>query len=150
MIKQSNILLLLAAVAGSLFSSIAPALAESPDDILIVANLKAPVDKIDIKELKAIYLKKKLYWKIGQDAIPVNSKHGTPLRSEFQKRVLGMEPDTELIYWERQKIQRALSPPPEFPQTQKAVFKLRNSVSYVFRKDYRPNVTKILLVVPGK
>jgi ABC-type phosphate transport system substrate-binding protein len=148
--KQHNILLLVTPVVIALFFKASPSLAQNPDDILVVANLKAPVDKIDVKELKAIYLKKKLYWRAGQDVIPVNSKYGTALRAEFQRRVLGMEPETELIYWERQKIQRALSPPPEFPQTQKAVFKLRNSVSYVFRKDYRPNVTKVLLEIPSK
>lgn len=146
--KHLKILPILNLVILIIICWVAPASADQPDDILVVANLKVPIDKIDIKELRAIYLKKKLYWKMGHDAIPVNSKFGTELRSEFQRRVLGMDPESELIYWERQKIQRALSPPPEFPQTQKAVFKLRNSVSYVFRKDYRANVSKVLLVIP--
>jgi ABC-type phosphate transport system substrate-binding protein len=157
--KYVKILLLFAAFSGAIASRLAPAVAQSPaspptadqggDDVLIVANLKAPVDKIDITELKAIYLKKKLYWSMGEDALPLNSQYGSRLREEFQARVLGMAPEVELKYWERQKIEHAILPPPEFPQPQKAVFKLRNSVSYVFRRDFSPNVTKILLVIPS-
>ncbi|MCU0662286.1 MAG: hypothetical protein MUC50_08165 [Myxococcota bacterium] len=155
--KPVKLLLLLASFSVTTLCHIAPAFAQNPgdatpageseNDILIVANLKAPVDKIDIRELKAIYLKKKLYWSMGQDALPLNSQYGSQLRTEFQIRVLGMAPEVELKYWERQKIEHAILPPPEFPQTQKAVFKLKNSVSYVFRKDYRENVSKILLVI---
>lgn len=145
--KHMNFLLLLTVFAVTTFSRIAPALAENPDDILIVAHLKVPVDTVDVTELKAIYLRKKFYWSMGQDVLPLNAKFGTRLREVFQSRILGMAPEEELRYWERQKIERALSPPPEFATTQKAVFNLKNSVSYVFRKDFKANVNKILLVI---
>lgn len=116
-------------------------------DILVVANLKAPLESIGMQELKAVFLKKKLYTDKGQEIVPINAQQGTSLRTQFQGRALGMEPEEEMKYWERQKILHAILPPADFVQTQKAVFRVRNSIGYVFRRDYKPNVSKILLVI---
>jgi hypothetical protein len=116
-------------------------------DILVVANLKAPLETIGMQELKAVFLKKKLYTDKGQEIVPINAQQGTALRTQFQMRALGMEPEEEMKYWEKQKILHAILPPAEFVQTQKAVLRVRHSIGYIFRKDFRPNVSKILLVI---
>jgi hypothetical protein len=72
------------------------------------------------------------------------------LRGDFRKRVLNMEPAAEQRHWEDSKVKFGQSEPPIFPNTLKAVFKLKGSVSYVYRKDFKADVAKILLVVPSK
>ncbi|MCP4602614.1 MAG: hypothetical protein GY847_19215 [Proteobacteria bacterium] len=122
--------------------------AESPDDILIIANKGVSVNSITIPELKAIFLKQKANWKGGGRVVALNAKENTPLRAAFQKTLLGMSLAKEKSYWQDQKIRTGLSAPPEFGTLLKAVFSLRGSVSYILRKDYREGVVKILLVLP--
>ncbi|MCP4602906.1 MAG: hypothetical protein GY847_20715 [Proteobacteria bacterium] len=122
--------------------------ADSPDDILVIANKGVSVNSITIPELKAIFLKQKAHWKSGGRVVALNAKEGTALRSVFQKTLLGMSLAKEKSYWQDQKIRTGLSAPPEFGNLLKAVFSLRGSVSYILRKDYREGVVKILLVLP--
>ncbi len=122
--------------------------ADNPNDILIVANKGVSADSITIPELKAFYLKQKTRWKGGGRVVAVNAKEGNPLRAAFQKTLLGMSAAKEKSYWQDQKIRTGLTAPPEFGNLLKATFSLRGSVSYVFRKDYREGVVKILLVLP--
>ena len=58
-----------------------------------------------------------------------------------------MTPSEEATYWENQKIRQQLSPPPEMGSILKAVFKLKNSISYAYRKDVAGDVVKVLLVI---
>ncbi len=121
--------------------------AESPDDILVVSNNKAPSNSVSVGELRAFFLKKKSTWKGGRRVIPINAPEGSRLRQEFRRRVLKMEQSIERAYWQEQKIKHGIRPPPEFSHTQKAIFKLGDSVGYVFRSDFKQDVTKVLLVV---
>ena len=121
--------------------------AESQDDILIVANRSLKIDTISKEELKAIFLKKRSLWSTGEKAIPIHSKN-VKLREQFLLNVLNLNIDSEETYWQNEKIRSGDTPPPVIHNTLKAVFKLRGSVSYVYRSQYIENVAKILLVIP--
>ena len=143
--KLLMISLLTFAFAGIFQST---AYAESPDDILIVANKSVPMDSISSAELKAIFLKKKSRWKNGSKTIPINAKDGTLLRKTFVQRLLNMEQTREKSYWQEQKIRKGTLPPATFSNLLKAVFKVNGSVGYVFRSDYKEGVVKVLMVLP--
>ena len=51
-------------------------------------------------------------------------------------------------YWAEAKIMKGMTSPPEFSNVLKAVFKVDFSIGYVFRKDYKEGVVKILRVIP--
>ncbi len=124
--------------------------AESPDDILIVANFSVKIKTVSTAELKAIFLKKKVRWKTGLKAIPIHAKGGTLLKQEFLKRLMNMDEDLERSYWQDQKIRSGTVPPVAFRKALKAVFNIKGSVSYVFRSQYMKGVVKILTVLPAK
>ncbi len=124
--------------------------ADNPNDILIVANKAVPVDEISIGDLRNIFLKKKTQWKMGIKAIPLHTSTDDTLRNAFRKKVLEMDSHQEKDYWKDARIMTATTEPPKFSNLLKAVYKLKNSVAYVYRKDYIKGVVKIILVLPAK
>lgn len=122
--------------------------AESPDDILVIANKGVAADALSVDEIKSLFTRSRGTWKNGGKVIPVHAKEGSDLRKAFRSRVLRMSLEEEQSFWQDQKIRKGLTPPAEFGNPLKAVFSLSGSVSYVFRRDYRDGVAKILLVLP--
>ncbi len=135
-------------VAVSLMLPGSPAVAENPNDILVVANQGVSVDAVSIRDLKAIFLKRRSNWKNGGKVVPIHAKEGSALRNAFVSRVLGMDAVKERAYWQEVMVKSGTRKPPEFSNTLKAVFKLRGGVSYIYRTQYREGVSKILLVIP--
>ena len=80
--------------------------------------------------------------------LPVNARADSAVRHDFSRRVLGMEPVDEDKYWEDLKIKKGVTRPAEFGNPLKAVFSLKNAVGYVYRRDYKAGVAKIVAVVP--
>lgn len=128
--------------------SLSRAQTDHPDDILIVANKGAPIDNLSEADIQAIFLRIRRVMGAGATVVPVNAKEDTHLRKKFRERILQMSSEKEGRYWEDKKISLGLSAPPEFSNPLKAVFKLRNSVGYVFRSEYREGVVKVLAVIP--
>ncbi len=126
------------------------ALADSPNDILIVVNNGVSQNDITIGELKNLFLKEKTNWSSGGKALPLHAPAGSSLRKDFVSRALGMNSNDEKIYWRERKIKTGKVPPVEFSDTLKAVYKLRRSVSYVYRSQFKKGVAKIVLVLPAK
>lgn len=120
---------------------------DQPDDILIIANKNAPIDTISEEDIQAIFLRIRRVIGSGSTVVPVNARRNTPLREEFRKRILQLSPEKEGRYWEDKKISLGLTAPPEFSNPLKAVFKLRNSIGYIFRSEYREGVVKVIAVV---
>lgn len=122
--------------------------AEHPNDILIVVNLASNVSSISIAELKSFFLKQKSRWNDGTKVVPIHTSKGTAVRKAFSRLVLSMTAQDEEIYWQQQRIRKGLNPPPEFKSPLRAVYSLKGSVSYIFRKDYLKGVVKIIRVLP--
>jgi ABC-type phosphate transport system substrate-binding protein len=110
-----------------------PLNAESPGDIVVFVNNDRSTDSISKDELKQMFLKKKTGWPGGGDRIiPINAPENSPLGERFRQTVLAMTDREESSYWRDQQIRQQLSPPVEMSNTPKAVFKLKNAVSYTF------------------
>jgi len=124
--------------------------ADSPDDILVIANKGVSNTTLTTDELRSIFLKQRKNWNGGAKIIPIHAPEGSDLRHHFQKLVLSMAPEEELIYWFAQQARGKGGPPIEFRKTQKAVFKISGSVSYVYRKEFKEGVAKVLIVIPTK
>ncbi len=122
---------------------------ESPNDILIVVHKTVSVNGISQAELKNYFLKKKTTWKAGRRVIPIHAPRGSRVRKEFLRRALSMAEEEERIYWEKRKIQAGATEPVTFQNNLKAVFKIKGSLSYVFRSDYHEGVVKVLLTLPA-
>jgi hypothetical protein len=120
--------------------------AESPNDILIIANKSVNAKSISVDDLMAIFLRKMESFGGGR-VVPINAKPGTTTRKAFQTRVLGMDGTSESGYWEKQKIKSGLTPPVEFAETVRAVFHMKGSIGYCRRSEYREGVVNVLLVL---
>ncbi|MBN2340370.1 MAG: hypothetical protein JXX29_00310 [Deltaproteobacteria bacterium] len=120
--------------------------AERPDDILIIANKSIKTDSISLTDAKRIFLKQKTSLN-GERITPIHAKSNSPLRKQFGEKVLGKSPSEEKSYWEDQKIKSGLRPPAELSNTMRAIFSLKNGISYCYRKDFTPGTAKILLVL---
>jgi hypothetical protein len=126
-----------------------PASSDHPEDILVIVNSGVPTRKASVDEIKEIFLKKRTNWPGGGAAVPINAAEGTALRKQFRQRVLSMSAREERDYWNDKKIKTGVTGPVEFGNTLKAVFKLRNSVSYVYRSHYKEGVARVLMVLPA-
>ena len=131
-------------------TSSAVCVAESPNDILIIANKKVKIDTITPEELKQVFLKKKTSWSNGDRIICINPTSSSAVRKVFREKVLDMSESEEKTYWEKQKVRRQLTMPAEMRSIVKAVFKLSNAISYAYRKDVPNNVVKVLYVISAQ
>lgn len=145
-----SMLLLIGTLTLCLRTSSGDETKESPSDILIVVNKASDTGSVSEEEIKNIFLLRRERWSSGQSVVPINAPAQSPLREAFAKRVLGMRVDEEQTYWHRYKIRNGSNPPPEFPNTLKAVFMLKAGVSYIFRSDFKEGVAKVVLVIPDK
>jgi ABC-type phosphate transport system substrate-binding protein len=123
--------------------------AESPKDILIVANSAAGVNKVSLADVRDMFLKKRTSWPGGAKVVPVNINDGNGLRNDFRAKVLGMTSAQEKAYWQERKIKAGESTPSEFGDTLRAVFKLRGAIGYVYRSQFKEGTAKVLLVIPA-
>ncbi len=139
------------AAIGVIFTTFAAqdALADNPQDILIVAHNSVPQKSITIAELRDLFLKKRTNWQSGGKAQPLHVRAGTPLRDRFRQVVLGLSAREEARYWQDQRIRHGKTEPVEFSNPLKAVYKLRGALSYIYRSDFKEGVAKILLVIPA-
>lgn len=127
-----------------MLSPAATAAKDVSEPILIVANKSVSANKASLDEIKAIFLKKKFTWKTGGKAIAITPS-SPALRAAFAHKVLGMNPTQEKAYWQDFKIKKGTTAPPEFGNNLKAVYKIKGSVSYIFKSQYKEGVVKILL-----
>ncbi len=121
---------------------------ENPMDILVIVNKNVPVNSINETVLRGIFLKVRKDWPGGQAAMPVNAKDET-LRAAFRSRVLQMDASAEKRHWEEVKVKYGQSEPPALSNNLKAVFSLKGSVSYVYRKDFTEGIAKVVMVIPA-
>lgn len=126
----------------------ARALAESPDDILVIVNKAFTLKSVSEGELRDIFLRRKETWSNGLRAVPVHAKNAQ-LREDFSQRLLNMNRAEESLFWQQYQIKTGKSQPASFENTLKAVFKLEGAVSYVYRSQYRHGVANIVFVLPA-
>lgn len=123
--------------------------AESPDDILIIVNKNVPVQDLSREEVRSLFMMLRTSFASSSRAVALNAQSGTPLRDAFRKRVLEMSLKEELRHWQEQKVRSGRGAPAEFSNPLKAVFKIKNSIGYIYRSDFREGVVKIVHVVPA-
>lgn len=143
-----TVFLSIAVLIGAAMSA-DPARAENPNDILVIANLGVKTNSIALDELRDAFLKKRTNWGSGERVVPLNVSDNPKLRDEFRAAVLKMSATEEQRYWQTRKIKEGDSEPAAFGNIQKAVFKLRGAVSYIYRSKYKEGVSKVVLVLPA-
>jgi len=120
----------------------------NPNDLIIVVNKSAKVDRLSIDDVRNYFLMTKTAWPGGEKAVVLNSRD-EKLRETFRTKVLSMTADEEKRFWQDQMIRTGRQAPPEFGNVSKAVYSLKGAIGYIYRKDLNSNVVKAVLEIPA-
>jgi ABC-type phosphate transport system substrate-binding protein len=117
------------------------------EDVVVIANRAAPVDKINADQATQIFMKQVQSWPDGQSIHPIDIKEGTPQRTEFYAKVTGRSLGQLRAYWARQTFTGMGFPPKQANSTDEAVKLVQTTpgaVGYVNRKQVDTSVKVVL------
>ena len=137
---------LLSIVLFVIFTGSSAVNAQDQNDIVVIVNKTSNINSVSINDVKRVFLKEQSVLS-GKKVLPINAKQSSALRNNFRVKVLKMSSFQEAGYWETQKIKAGIRPPAELSNTVKAVFSIKNGISYCYRKDFNPAVSKIVLTL---
>lgn len=121
----------------------------NPNDLIIIVNNQVQTNRLTIEQVRSYFLYDRTSWSAGNRAVPINAKNAA-LRSAFRRKVLGMSASEEDRFWREYMVRTGKKAPPEFSNTMKAVYRLKGGISYVFRKDFKEGVAKVVLTIPSE
>jgi hypothetical protein len=134
--RRRMLLCAVVALCAALGWPLAPRAASQHTEALlvVVVHPSLNVGSLDERELQMIFLRRRLTWNDGTRVLPFNYPAGHPLRVEFDRLVLGFDPEQTARYWIDARI-RAGSEAPRSLGTPalatRVVTQLRGSIAYV-------------------
>ncbi len=85
--------------------------AASPEQLVIVVSKNSKMRTISFQDLKRLYMGDRLSGPNGERLLPLNQPNGSSARTDFEHKVLGMDPDEVGRYWIDRKIRGQSGPP---------------------------------------
>ena len=137
-------LLLLVALASAIGAA-RPGGAEDLTIRLIVHRSRAGT--LSESDVRAIYLKQKLFWDDGKSLVPINREAGSVAREEFSQRLFGRGSRRLAAYWNQRYFEAGEFPPATLASDEAVVrFVSENpeAVGYVTNDDLHPDVAVVL------
>ena len=113
----------------------------SSEEVLVITARKS-AEKLSIKDLRRIYLKRKVLWKDGSKIVPVNLPSTNNLRKAFSHEILGMGHRELVDYWNEQHF-KGVRPPVvlDSEEAVKAFVKeVEGAVGYISSKNREPGL----------
>jgi len=104
----------------------------SAEDIVVVTNVHSTIENLDRETLRAIYLKKRSYWK-SMKLTPINLPPKNKTREVFEQVVIQLSFEKLDSYWMKEHY-RGKRPPYRVNSVQSAlefVKKLKGAIAYV-------------------
>jgi hypothetical protein len=129
------------------------AASQAPLRLVVIVHPALREHELDIDDLRAIFLRKRLQWSGGQHIVPLNQLPDTPGRSAFDATVLGFERSDAARYWVDVRIRSGIHPPRGIAgeTTIAAVVRaLPGSIGYVTPEHLNPGVRVVARVEAGK
>jgi ABC-type phosphate transport system substrate-binding protein len=151
--KTRNSLLagLLLAAATALWNQSSEA---GPDPIVVIVNLQNPIKAVEVGDLRPIFQTTKTSWgNSAGDAMPINLPEDNPVRQEFDKTVLGLDPDRVARYWQDRKIRGGARPPARLSSSGavlKGVASKPGAIGYVKASEANATVKVVGKIADGK
>ena len=99
---------------------VGPPAANETQVLVLVVSREFPAGDISLATLKTAF-RGRIAHVGGKHIIPINHAVGSPLRVEFDRSVLGLEPAAVGRFWVDQKIRDEGSPPKNVPTAELAV-----------------------------
>lgn len=124
------------------------------EPIAVIVNPANPASSLSVGELRPIFQTTKTDWgSSAGDAMPLNLPEDNPLRQEFDKTVLGLDPDRVARYWQDRKIRGGARAPTKVPTTSavlKVVASKAGAVGYVKASEVNASVKVVAKITDGK
>jgi ABC-type phosphate transport system substrate-binding protein len=121
--------------------------------IVVIVNKANPASSLVVSELRPIFQTTKTSWGHGGDAVPFNLPYDNGLRQEFDRVVLGLDPDRVARYWQDRKIRGGARAPKQLASVSAvlaAVAANPGAVGYLNASDANGTVKVVARIVGGK
>jgi ABC-type phosphate transport system substrate-binding protein len=131
----------------------APTSEGGSDVIVVIVNPANPASVLGVNELRPIFQTMKTSWSTGGDAVPVNLPEDNPVRHDFDRTVLGLDPDRVARYWKDRKIRGGARAPIRVSNSGamlKAVAAKPGAVGYVKASEVNASVKVVAKIANGK
>lgn len=123
-------------------------LAAADVPVRVVAHPSRP-QTLTVSEVRAIYLKQKLFWDDGEPIIPINLEAGSRARELFSERVFGRSTGRLAAYWNQRYFEAGEFPPATLA-SQEAVLRFvsenPNAIGYVTQEKPDDSVAVVLVL----
>jgi ABC-type phosphate transport system substrate-binding protein len=125
-----------------------------PDALVVIVNPQNPIKTVEVGDLRPIFQTTKTSWgNSAGDALPINLPEDNPQRQEFDKTVLGLDPDRVARYWQDRKIRGGARPPARLSSTAavlKGVASKPGAVGYLKASEVNATVKVVAKIIDGK
>jgi ABC-type phosphate transport system substrate-binding protein len=125
-----------------------------PDAIVVIVNTQNPIRSVDVADLRPIFQTTKTHWgNSAGDTLPLNLPEDNPTRQEFDKAVLGLDPDRVARYWQDRKIRGGARPPSRLSSSGamlRGVAAKPGAVGYVRASEVNATVKVVGKIADGK
>jgi ABC-type phosphate transport system substrate-binding protein len=123
------------------------------EPIVVVVNKANAASSLSASELRPIFQTTKTSWSGGGDATPFNLPYENEVRQNFDRALLGLDPDRVARYWQDRKIRGGARAPKQLPSVSAvlaAVAANPGAVGYMNAGDANGTVKVVAKIVGGK
>jgi ABC-type phosphate transport system substrate-binding protein len=142
----AHAILLAACLASCLLAPTQLGAADQPVKLITHPSRAGTLSERDVR---AIYLKQKLFWDDGSPIIPINREAGSEARELFSQRLFGQGSRRSAAYWNQRYFEAGEFPPATLA-SEEAVFRFvagnQNAIGYVTMDDVKDSVAIVLVL----
>lgn len=123
-----------------------PEIAARDPTVKVIAHRNRAA-KLTESDVRAIYLKQRLFWDDGRSIVPINREAGSEARELFSNRVFGQSSRRLATYWNRRYFDAGEFPPPTLASDEAVIrFVAANddAIGYVLQDGIKDPVVVIL------
>lgn len=146
-------IVLLPALALFALETLRPtAISQPPVRLVVIVHPSVQERSLDIDDLRAVFLRKKLQWAGGAHIVPINQPAGSVARTAFDAAILNFDPDQVARYWIDARIRSGARSPQNIPgetMVLKFIRALPGSIGYV-SADQDTSGVRIVARVEGR
>lgn len=127
--------------------------AAASEVLAVIVNKSNPVGSLAQNDLRPIFQTTKKSWGSGEDAVPINLPEDSELRNDFDKAILGLDPERVARYWTDRKVRGGARPPVRVPTSAavlKAVAAKPGAIGYVRLSEVNNSVKVVAKISGGK
>ena len=122
-------------------------------ELAVVVHPANSADALSASELAAIFTTQRRHWSGSKVIIALNLPPRTEHRVNFDRAVLGMDPDSVARFWIDRKVRGGAPPPRQVPDATMAVrvvAKLESAIAYAPRDSVDKSVRVVARIHGGK